>query len=111
MAKVYLDTDRGYTLERGDARRLGRFMLSERLMDATDGIYWPMVSELMKTVFIVRCESDFVTRAFIYTGVSPYFREIPQGQMMPYYRATFDNETGAIAWEETDEENFRMIVG
>lgn len=88
-----------------EARRIGRFRLHMDLMSTVDSVEWPMISEIMGSLFITRCELRYDTQCFEYVAVSPHFRKVDHGAPVPLYLVMYDNETHRISWKEVEEEH------
>ena len=62
-------------------RRFGRFELSEvDVENMTVG-----ARKVMENVLILRAEYMFSTRTFEYSALSPLFRELSEGEQIPFY--------------------------
>lgn len=77
-------------------RRIGRFAIQA---DAVDQGH-PVVSRIMSQCHIVRAEHLFIHNRIVYEAYSWRFREVLEGEVMPDYVWTWDDETGVLDCEE-----------
>jgi len=62
-------------------KRYGMFNIRPDMLE----VFYDEIMDLLKDVFIVKCEYMYATNLFIYTGVSKHFEaQINQGAIVPY---------------------------
>ncbi len=74
-----------------NSQQLGKFFISEELIRNNPDI----VAEAFKDMrlVVVRAESQFINRELQSAGISPHFKEIPRGMIIPSYLVhIFSNE-------------------
>lgn len=75
-------------------RQSGKFDITEDVLLENPGV----MSTVLATVIVVRCEFMYATKTFEYTAISPDFEEVPEGEEPPYYDVSYDEDTEAVTW-------------
>lgn len=74
--------------------QVGKFDLPVDLLHESPEV----MSTVLSTVIVVRCEMIFSTKSFAYEAISPDFEAVPEGEEVPHYDVSYDEETEAVTW-------------
>lgn len=78
-------------------RRIGRFYVDADVVDARPAD----VMAIMGRVIVTRCEYLYHRGAFMYEAMSPMFRPLEVGEMMPEYRLSVRKD-GTVSADERE---------
>jgi hypothetical protein len=75
-------------------RRLGNFSLEDQSIYEQPQI----VMMIMASVIVVRAEHLLLEKCVNYCAMSPQFEELANGEVIPTYEPSYDEDTGEVSW-------------
>lgn len=79
--------------------QLGRFFISEKIINDEP----EKALAILSLVVPVRVERSWEDHNMIYTGYSPLFRKINEGEIFPWYEVIFDTRDNSVSFRPIEE--------
>lgn len=81
--------------------KIGKFSMSHCLLNRKDDINVDLYAVFGK-VIVTRAESNYMNQTINYEAISELFRDIKEGELIPWYNFYMDSDKNITAKEITD---------